>query len=94
MKVFVIGATGVLGREAVPRLRAAGHEVGVLDAPAGVYNVGAPVLKRDLGITRLPKGFGRLAASFEVFARSQRVVSGKLTAATGWKPRSSPEWND
>ena len=31
MKVFVIGATGVLGREAVPQLQAAGHEVGVLD---------------------------------------------------------------
>ena len=31
MKVFVIGASGVLGREALPQLRAAGHEVGVLD---------------------------------------------------------------
>ncbi len=31
MKVFVIGASGVLGRETLPLLRAAGHEVGVLD---------------------------------------------------------------
>jgi len=63
---------------------AAAAAVAALDAPAGIYNVGTPVLKRDLGITRLPKGFGRLAAAFEVFARSQRVVSGKLTEATGW----------
>lgn len=66
---------------------AAAAAVAVLDAPAGIYNVGSAVLKRDMGITRLPKAFGKLAAPFEVFARSQRVVSDKLTAATGWKPR-------
>jgi nucleoside-diphosphate-sugar epimerase len=66
---------------------AAAAAVAVLDAPAGVYNVGTPVLKRDMGITRLPKFAGRFAAAFEVFARSQRVVSTKLTEATGWKPR-------
>ncbi|MEU0881094.1 NAD(P)-dependent oxidoreductase [Lentzea sp. NPDC005914] len=66
---------------------AAAAAVAVLDAPPGIYNVGSPVLKRELGITRLPKVMGRLAASFEVFGRSQRVVSTKLTEATGWTPR-------
>ena len=66
---------------------AAAAAVAALDAPPGVYNVGTPVLKRDTGITRLPRFFGKLAASFEVFGRSQRVVSTKLTEATGWKPR-------
>jgi nucleoside-diphosphate-sugar epimerase len=66
---------------------AAAAAVAVLGAPPGIYNVGSPVLKRELGIMRLPKFTGGLAASFEVFGRSQRVVSTKLTEATGWKPR-------
>ncbi|MFS8096438.1 NAD(P)-dependent oxidoreductase [Lentzea alba] len=66
---------------------AAAAAVAVLDAPPGIYNVGSPVLKRDMGITRMPKFMGRFAAAFEVFGRSQRVVSTKLTEATGWKPR-------
>jgi nucleoside-diphosphate-sugar epimerase len=66
---------------------AAAAAVAVLTAPPGIYNVGSPVLKRDLGITRLPGFMGRFAAAFEVFGRSQRVVSTKLTEATGWKPR-------
>jgi nucleoside-diphosphate-sugar epimerase len=65
---------------------AAAAAIAVLDAPPGIYNVGSPVLKRDMGITRLPKFLGRFAATFEVFGRSQRVVSMKLTDATGWKP--------
>jgi 2-alkyl-3-oxoalkanoate reductase len=66
---------------------AAAAAVAALDAPPGIYNVGTPVLKRDMGITRLPKFLGRFAASFEVFGRSQRVVSTKLAEATGWKPQ-------
>jgi nucleoside-diphosphate-sugar epimerase len=65
---------------------AAAAAIAVLGAPAGIYNVGSPVLKRDTGITRLPKVVGRFAAALEVFSRSQRVVSTKLTDATGWKP--------
>ncbi|MBM7859395.1 NAD-dependent epimerase/dehydratase family protein [Lentzea nigeriaca] len=65
---------------------AAAAAIAVLDAPPGIYNVGSSVLKRDLGITRLPGFLGRFAAVFEVFGRSQRVVSTKLTDATGWKP--------
>ncbi|MEV6242382.1 NAD(P)-dependent oxidoreductase [Lentzea sp. NPDC051838] len=68
---------------------AAAAAVAVLDAPPGVYNVGKPVLKRELGITRLPRFMGGFAASFEIFGRSQRVVSTKLTEATGWKPEKS-----
>ncbi|SER27492.1 Nucleoside-diphosphate-sugar epimerase [Lentzea xinjiangensis] len=67
---------------------AAAAAVATLDAPPGVYNVGTPVLKRDTGITRLPGFVGRATASFEVFSRSQRVVSRKLTEATGWTPRA------
>jgi nucleoside-diphosphate-sugar epimerase len=66
---------------------AAAAAVAVLHAPPGIYNVGSPILKREVGIPRLPKFTSRLAASFEVFSRSQRVVSTKLTEATGWKPR-------
>ncbi|GGU62541.1 NAD-dependent epimerase/dehydratase family protein [Lentzea flava] len=65
---------------------AAAAAIAVLTAPPGIYNVGSPVLKRDVGITRLPRFLGRFAAAFEVFGRSQRVVSTKLTDATGWKP--------
>ncbi|WP_086660815.1 NAD-dependent epimerase/dehydratase family protein [Lentzea kentuckyensis] len=68
---------------------AAAAAVAVLDAPPGIYNVGTPVLKRDVGITRLPAFLGRFVASFEVFSRSQRVVSTKLIETTGWKPRTS-----
>ncbi|WP_394615624.1 NAD-dependent epimerase/dehydratase family protein [Lentzea sp. JNUCC 0626] len=66
---------------------AASAAIAALDAPAGIYNVGTPVLKRDTGITRMPKFFGKFALSFEIFGRSQRVVSTKLTEATGWQPR-------
>lgn len=68
-----------------------------LAAPSGVYNVGAtPVRKADFG--------GVIAASvgakkartvpfsvgfLKVLARSQRVVSTKLTETTGWKPEYS-----
>jgi nucleoside-diphosphate-sugar epimerase len=74
-----------------------------LAAPSGVYNVGAtPVRKGDFG--------GVIAASvgakkartvpfsvgfLKILARSQRVVSTKLTEATGWKPEHpgvSREW--
>lgn len=65
---------------------AAAAAIATLDAPPGVYNVGSPILKRDLGVTRLPRFMGRFAKAFEVFGRSQRVVSTKLTEATGWKP--------
>ena len=47
MKVFVAGATGVLGRELVPQLVARGHEVvgmtrSAIEAGSGARSGGAP----------------------------------------------------
>jgi hypothetical protein len=79
---------------------AAAGAVAALAAPSGVYNVTAgPVRKRELaaalaaaaGIRRarsVSAGTATLLGAAAVFARSQRVVSGKLTAATGWAPAS------
>lgn len=70
--------------------------VAALDAPSGVYNVGAtPLRKREFGETiaeavtrprvrRLPRALSRGFVAH--LARSQRVVSHELTEATGWKP--------
>lgn len=77
---------------------AAGGVVAALTAPSGVYNVTAgPVRKRDLGAAlaeaagvrrarSLPDGVARLLGPVSALARSQRVVSRKLTEATGWTP--------
>jgi nucleoside-diphosphate-sugar epimerase len=52
MRVFVIGSTGVLGREAVPRLLAAGHKVTGLarnaDRARAVEELGAEAVVGDL----------------------------------------------
>ncbi len=52
MKVFVTGATGVLGRRAVPRLREAGHEVTAVSrttqADRRLREVGAEPVRLDL----------------------------------------------
>jgi nucleoside-diphosphate-sugar epimerase len=75
---------------------AAAAAVAALAAPSGIYNVGAsPVRKADwarvvaeaAGVRRariLPKGLSR--GPLEIFARSQRVSSARLTEATGWRP--------
>jgi nucleoside-diphosphate-sugar epimerase len=77
---------------------AAAGAVAALGAPAGVYNVGAtPLRKRDLGavfakaagVSRarsFPPGLLKLMGGAASFGRSQRVVSTKLTNATGWQP--------
>jgi nucleoside-diphosphate-sugar epimerase len=77
--------------------------VAALSAPSGIYNVGAtPVRKQDFGsaVARavgarkartVPLTFGFL----KILARSQRVVSTRLTEATGWKPEFpvvGPDW--
>src|SRR3954451_21857061 len=51
MRVFVAGATGVIGRQLVPLLQAAGHEVSALirdprRAPAGVQALRGDALSR------------------------------------------------
>ncbi len=79
---------------------AAAGAVAALTASGGVYNVTAgPVRKRDLGAAlaaaagvrkarSVSAGMARMMGAAAVFARSQRVVSGKLTEATGWAPAS------
>jgi hypothetical protein len=79
---------------------AAAGVVAALAAPSGVYNVTAgPVRKSELGAAlaeaagvrkarSVSAGAAKLMGTAAVFARSQRVVSGKLTAATGWSPAS------
>jgi nucleoside-diphosphate-sugar epimerase len=86
---------------------AAAAAVAALEAPSGVYNVGAPpVRKGDLGAAMaaaagvrkaraVPKWLVSRLPLTEPMGRSQRVVSGKLTAATGWRcerPVPCPEW--
>jgi nucleoside-diphosphate-sugar epimerase len=86
---------------------AAAGAVAALSAPSGVYNVGAPPLrKRDLGgalaaaaglrrARSVPAVLLKAAGPASTFARSQRVVSTKLTAATGWQPAlpvPGPDW--
>lgn len=86
---------------------AAAAVVAALEAPSGVYNVGAPpVLKDALGealaaaagvwkARAVPKWLLSRVPMAEPMARSQRVVSKKLTAATGWRcerPVPGPDW--
>lgn len=75
---------------------AAAGAVAALNAPSGVYNVGATPLPKShfaravaeaAGVRKariLPSRF--LVAQFKALGRSQRVVSTRLTEATGWRP--------
>jgi nucleoside-diphosphate-sugar epimerase len=86
---------------------AAAAAVAALGAPSGVYNVGAPaVVKGTLGAAMaaaagvrkaraVPKWLVSRLAMAEPMGRSQRVDSGKLMEATGWRcerPVPGPEW--
>jgi nucleoside-diphosphate-sugar epimerase len=86
---------------------AAAAAVAALEAPSGVYNVGAPpVLKGALGeamaaaagarkARAVPKWLVSRVPMAEPMGRSQRVVSGKLTEVTGWRcerPVPGPDW--
>ncbi|UOX88634.1 NAD-dependent epimerase/dehydratase family protein [Amycolatopsis sp. FBCC-B4732] len=86
---------------------AAAAAVAALEAPSGVYNVGAPpLLKADLGAAMaaaagvrraraLPKWLVSRIPLAEPMGRSQRVDSTKLVDATGWKcerPVPGPDW--
>ena len=73
--------------------------VAALGAPSGVYNVGAPpvrkqqlgsVLAAAAGVRRphaFPKWLASRMASTMPLSRSQRVVSDRLRDATGWQPK-------
>ncbi|WP_370944428.1 NAD-dependent epimerase/dehydratase family protein [Amycolatopsis sp. cg5] len=86
---------------------AATAAVAALRAPSGVYNVGAePIRKQVLGEAMaaaagvrkphaLPRRLADRIPMMAVLARSQRVVSTRLTDATGWKPElptPGPAW--
>ncbi|MEV6827221.1 NAD(P)-dependent oxidoreductase [Amycolatopsis sp. NPDC051102] len=86
---------------------AAAAAAAALNAPTGVYNVGAPpVRKGELGAAMaaaagvrraraLPKWLVSRIPLAEPMGRSQRVDSTKLTEATGWRcerPVPGPEW--
>src|SRR4051812_12831500 len=64
MRVFVAGATGAIGRELVPRLVAAGHEVHGMTRSASkqamLYEMGAvPVVADALDPDQVAKAVGR-----------------------------------
>ncbi|ONF63165.1 NAD-dependent epimerase/dehydratase family protein [Amycolatopsis keratiniphila] len=77
---------------------AAAGAIAALRTPSGVYNLAAdPVRKQELGeamaaaagVRRpraLPKWLANRLGLMSVLARSQRVVSTRLTEATGWRP--------
>jgi len=80
---------------------AASAVVAALGAPSGIYNVAEPdparrsahclALARSVGRSKLrpqPRPLLRLAGKgMTSLGRSQRISSGKLTAATGWTPQ-------
>ena len=87
MRVFVTEATGVIGRQAVPRLLQAGHSVtGVArtDVAAGWQRaVGAPPPRR------LPGWLARMlhGGTTGLLTVSQRVSNRRFRQAAGWEPR-------
>lgn len=73
MKVLLAGASGVLGRQAVRALRAAGHEVAGLGRGADM-DVRADLLDRE-GLLRAVDGRG-----FDVVVHAATALSGKAMA--------------
>jgi putative NADH-flavin reductase len=90
MRVFMTGATGVIGRRVIPLLNAAGHQVtGVARTHAKRRQleragaVAADVNLFDAGSVRCA-----LAGSMgEMLARSLRISNRKLRAESGWRPK-------
>jgi len=105
MKVFVAGATGAIGKQLVPRLVAAGHEVHGMtrrqSKQAMLHELGAvpvaaewlPALAQILGAEQ-PMQAPRLAAG-EVGAVLRFELRGASNAKAkrelGWQPRH-PSW--
>jgi NAD(P)H-binding len=93
MKIFVAGATGVLGRELVPQLVARGHEVVGITRSASkqdlVRSLGArPVVADALD----PDAVAQAVASAEpeVIVHQLTALSGKLSARDMRHPERSP----
>ncbi len=93
MKVFVAGATGVLGRALVPQLVARGHEVVGMTRSASkrdlVSGLGArPVVADALDPDAVAKSVA--AAEPEVIVHQLTAFSGKLSARDMRHPEHSP----
>ncbi len=102
MRVFVAGATGVIGRRVVPLLVQEKHAVtGVARAASGIYNAvdDEPLSHRHyvdalaaaLGVRppRLPPTWltPLLGSLGEILSRSLRISNRKLREECGWTPQ-------
>ena len=93
MKIFVAGATGVLGRELVPQLVARGHEVVGMTRSASkqdlVRSLGArPVVADALDASAVAQAVA--SAEPEVIVHQLTALSGKLSARDMRHPEGSP----
>ena len=93
MKVFVAGATGVLGRALVPQLVAAGHEVVGMTRSASkqelVSSLGArPVVADALAPDAVAEAVA--SAEPEVIVHELTALSGKLSLRDARHPNRSP----
>jgi 2-alkyl-3-oxoalkanoate reductase len=93
MKVFVAGATGVLGRALVPQLVAQGHEVMGMTSNASKQDVVRALGARPAVADALdPQVVGQAvaAAEPEVIVHQLTALSGKLSARDMRHPERSP----
>jgi NAD(P)-dependent dehydrogenase (short-subunit alcohol dehydrogenase family) len=97
MRIFVAGATGAIGKQLVPRLVAAGHEVvGTTRSESKsheLYDFGAtPALAGELGAKRpmrVPRFVGRVAAGeagVMAMTELRGVSNAKAKRKLGWAP--------
>ena len=96
MKIFVAGATGVLGRELVPQLVARGHEVVGMTRSASkqdlVRSLGArPVVADALDADAVAQAVA--SAEPEVIVHELTALSGKMSATDMRHPERSPMAN-
>ena len=92
MKVFVAGATGVLGRQLVPQLVARGHEVVGMTKSASkqdlVRSLGArPVVADALDPDAVAQAVA--SAAPEVIVHELTALSGKMSIRTRGTPSAS-----
>ena len=92
MKVFVAGATGAMGRQLVPRLVTAGHDVVGMtrseSKQAALYDLGAtPVLADALDPDQVAEAVGNARPDVIVH---QLTAIGPLTSATSTRPSHRP----
>ena len=100
MRVFVAGATGAIGRQLVPRLTAAGHEVHGMtrseSKQATVYDLGAvPVVADALDPDQVADAVGRAKPDVIVheLAEIRGASNAKAKRELAWRP-THPSWRD